>query len=54
MNCINTYEATEAAALYVCSCSKEGAEILHMSYQEITIIMNMRNMSMKLKKLMNN
>lgn len=30
MNCINTYEATEEA-LYLCSWSKEGAEILHMS-----------------------
>ena len=27
----DSYEAAEEAALYLCSCSREGAEILHMS-----------------------
>ena len=27
----DSYEASEEAALYLCSCSREGAELLHMS-----------------------
>lgn len=27
----DTYEEAEETALYLCSCSREGAEILHMS-----------------------
>ena len=27
----NTYEEAEEAALYLCSCSREGAENLHLS-----------------------
>lgn len=27
----NSYEDAEEHALYLCSCSKQGAEILHMS-----------------------